>query len=72
MSGISGVEKKDSLEREFIGQHFVPDRHEEMEWLTSTPIRIINLDRTRDQNIFSRPMLSAIYERAVETGMDAA
>ena len=43
----------------------------QMEWLINILVRIVNLGRTKDPEFFSRPMLSAIYERAVETGTDA-
>jgi len=43
----------------------------QMEWLSNLLIRTVNLGRSKDAEFFSRPALSAVYERAVETGMDA-
>ncbi len=43
----------------------------QMEWLRNLLIRTVNLGRSKDPEFFSRPALSAIYERAVETGTDA-
>ncbi len=43
----------------------------QMEYIIALLVRSVNLGRARDPEFFSRPMLSAIYERAVETGTDA-
>jgi len=43
----------------------------QMKWLMNILVRIVNVGRAKDPDFFSRPMLSAIYERAVETGTDA-
>ena len=43
----------------------------QMEWLLNLLIRTTNLGRTKDPEMYSRPALSAIYERAVESGTDA-
>ncbi len=43
----------------------------QMEWLSNLLVRTVNLGRAKDSKVFSRPVLSAIYERAVETGTDA-
>jgi len=43
----------------------------QMEWLSSLLVRFHNFGRAKDPELFSRPALSAIYERAVETGTDA-
>ena len=43
----------------------------QMEWMTSLLVRSVNVGRAKDAELYSRPALSAIYERAVETGTDA-
>ncbi len=43
----------------------------QMEWLTNTLVRTVNLGRYKDPEFFGRPFLSATYERAVESGLDA-
>jgi len=43
----------------------------QMEWLRNILVRTVNLGRVKDPEFFGRPFLSAIYERAVETGTDA-
>ena len=43
----------------------------QMKWQTNLIVRFHNVGRAKDPEMFSRPMLSALYERAVETGMDA-
>ena len=43
----------------------------QMEWLRNILVRTVNLGRTKDPVFFSRPVLSTLYERAVETGTDA-
>jgi len=43
----------------------------QMEWMTNLVVRTVNLGRTKELDFYSRPALSAIYERAVETGTDA-
>jgi len=43
----------------------------QMEWTQNFGVRFHNFGRVKDPEMFSRPILSAIYERAVETGTDA-
>ena len=43
----------------------------QMEWAQNFSSRFHNFGRAKDAELFSRPILSAIYERAVETGTDA-
>jgi formate C-acetyltransferase/benzylsuccinate synthase len=43
----------------------------QVKWLMNTLVRTVHLGRAKDPEFFSRPMLSALYERAVETGTDA-
>ena len=43
----------------------------QMEWTHNFSCRFHYYGRTKDPEVFSRPLLSAIYERAVETGTDA-
>jgi len=43
----------------------------QMEWIMNILIRTVALGRVKDPEFYSRPMLSACYERAVETGTDA-
>jgi len=43
----------------------------QMEWLQNSTVRFQNLGRGKDPEMFSRPLLSAMYERAIETGTDA-
>ena len=42
-----------------------------MEWLRNILVRTVNLGRVKDPVFFSRPVLSSVYERAIETGTDA-
>ncbi len=42
-----------------------------LQWIMNTLVRTVNLGRTKDPEFFSRPYLSAIYERAIEPGTDA-
>jgi benzylsuccinate synthase len=44
---------------------------QQMEWLTNTLVRTVNLGRVKDPEFYGRPFLSAISERAVESGLDA-
>jgi formate C-acetyltransferase/benzylsuccinate synthase len=44
---------------------------QQAKWLMNLLVRVVHLGRTKDPEFFSRPALSAIYERAVETGTDA-
>jgi formate C-acetyltransferase/benzylsuccinate synthase len=43
----------------------------QVKWLMNILVRTVNLGRAKDPEFFSRPFLSAIYERAIETGTDA-
>ncbi len=43
----------------------------QMEWLMNILVRTVNLGRYKDPEFFGRPFLSAISERAVESGLDA-
>ncbi|GAB6161809.1 glycyl radical protein [Desulfothermus naphthae] len=43
----------------------------QMRWLMDILIRTVCFGRVKDPEFFSRPFLSACYERAVETGTDA-
>lgn len=43
----------------------------QMEWLMNILVRTVNLGRAKDPEFFGRPFLSAISERAVESGLDA-
>jgi len=43
----------------------------QMKWILNLVVRTCNFGRAKDAEFFSRPALSAIYERAVETGTDA-
>ncbi len=43
----------------------------QMEWISNLLVRFHNFGRAKDPELFSRPVLSSIYERAVETGTDA-
>ncbi len=43
----------------------------QMKWLLNILVRTVALGRAKDPEFFSRPILSAYYERAVETGTDA-
>jgi len=43
----------------------------QMVWVQNFAVRFTNFGRSKDAELFSRPLLSAIYERAVETGTDA-
>jgi formate C-acetyltransferase/benzylsuccinate synthase len=43
----------------------------QMEWIMSILVRSVNLGRVKDPELFGRPFLSAISERAVESGLDA-
>ena len=42
----------------------------QMEWLFNTLVRTVNLGRVKDPEFYGRPFLSAISERAVESGID--
>jgi benzylsuccinate synthase len=42
----------------------------QMEWLFSTLVRTVNLGRYMDPELYGRPLLSAISERSVESGLD--
>ncbi|QCQ22293.1 pyruvate formate lyase family protein [Desulfoglaeba alkanexedens] len=42
----------------------------QMEWLTNTLVRTVNLGRVKDPEFYGRPFLSAISERSVEQGTD--
>jgi formate C-acetyltransferase/benzylsuccinate synthase len=44
---------------------------EQAKWLMNILVRTVHLGRWKDPQCFSRPVLSALYERAVETGTDA-
>jgi benzylsuccinate synthase len=41
-----------------------------MQWLFNTLVRTVNLGRVKDPEFYGRPLLSAISERAVESGID--
>jgi formate C-acetyltransferase/benzylsuccinate synthase len=43
----------------------------QMEYMLPVLARTANIGRTLDKELFSRPVLSVMYERAVETGTDA-
>jgi len=43
----------------------------QMEWTQNFSARFQYFGRVKDAELFSRPLLSALYERAVETGTDA-
>ena len=43
----------------------------QMEWIMNILVRTVNLGRYVDPEIFGRPFLSSISERAVESGLDA-
>ena len=43
----------------------------QMKWMMNLLVRSVNLGRSKDPEFYSRPILSALYERAVETGTDA-
>jgi formate C-acetyltransferase/benzylsuccinate synthase len=43
----------------------------QMEWLFGVLVRTVNLGRYKDPELFGRPFLSSISERAVESGLDA-
>jgi formate C-acetyltransferase/benzylsuccinate synthase len=43
----------------------------QVHWLMNILVRTVHLGRAKDPEFFSRPFLSAIYERAIETGTDA-
>jgi formate C-acetyltransferase/benzylsuccinate synthase len=43
----------------------------QVKWLMNILVRTVSLGRSKDPEFFSRPFLSAIYERAIETGTDA-
>jgi len=43
----------------------------QMEWIMNILVRTVNLGRYIDPEIFGRPFLSSISERAVESGLDA-
>ncbi|MDY6934815.1 MAG: pyruvate formate lyase family protein [Spirochaetota bacterium] len=42
----------------------------QMKWMMNLAVRMVNIGRVKSAENFGRPMLSAIYERAVETGID--
>ncbi|MBU2490392.1 MAG: formate acetyltransferase [Proteobacteria bacterium] len=44
---------------------------QQMEWIMNTLVRTVNLGRFKDPEFYGRPFLSATYERAVESGLDA-
>ncbi len=43
----------------------------QMEYVNNMLTRVVNLGRAKDPEFFSRPVLSSIYERSVEQGLDA-
>ncbi|MDO8784762.1 MAG: pyruvate formate lyase family protein, partial [Syntrophales bacterium] len=43
----------------------------QMQWIQNILVRTVHLGRSKDPEFYSRPLLSALYERAVETGTDA-
>ncbi|MDY6934627.1 MAG: pyruvate formate lyase family protein [Spirochaetota bacterium] len=43
----------------------------QMEWMMNIAVRVVNYGRMQGAKNFGRPMLSAIYERSVESGIDA-
>lgn len=43
----------------------------QMKWMMNLLVRTVNLGRAKDPEFFSRPFLSATYERSVENGTDA-
>ncbi|MDY6934626.1 MAG: pyruvate formate lyase family protein [Spirochaetota bacterium] len=42
----------------------------QMQWMTNIAVRVVNLGRVKCSEHFGSPMLSALYERAVESGLD--
>jgi len=43
----------------------------QLQWLMNILVRTVNLGRFKDPEFFGRPMLSALSERSVESGLDA-
>jgi formate C-acetyltransferase/benzylsuccinate synthase len=43
---------------------------QQMKWIINTLVRTVNLGRYKDPEFYGRPFLSAISERAVESGLD--
>ncbi|MDY6934084.1 MAG: pyruvate formate lyase family protein [Spirochaetota bacterium] len=43
----------------------------QLEWMMNIAVRVINIGRAKSPEYFGRPMLSAVYERSVESGLDA-
>ncbi|MDY6935796.1 MAG: pyruvate formate lyase family protein [Spirochaetota bacterium] len=43
----------------------------QMKWMMNIAVRVVNLGRVKSSENYGRPLLSAIYERSVESGLDA-
>ncbi|MDY6934629.1 MAG: pyruvate formate lyase family protein [Spirochaetota bacterium] len=42
----------------------------QMEWMMNTAVHVVNYGRTKSPELFGSPMLSALHERAIESGID--